>query len=743
MKSPFNPKILVWTLEGKPAPKAKVFFFNKGTDVPKSVKYVEGGTLTNEITADSSGDFPQVEFLEGDYTLKAFIPIDPKEAYPLFPEDYEFRDSWDLSGEAIPGEDITEAQVQVGSLQALREYNGDAEKVWVGNRLFIKDEYVSQTDNNGTIIISIALTGVVWRMDLTGYDTTSLDWFEADKTGATDSTAAFIAAISAIYNNGSGPAKYRLPGTLYIPNGTYLVNSEISFTCPVIMESGTRFYNNTGSQVDLKFNKGLDTNKMDLFYVDGTGLSPVVPKFPQRLPNGKVQTVSLQWYSSDYVEISWFPYEVSFVGEGTINTADMTQHTIKSVIGSGDIVFLTTAGKPPCIVKEFSCAPLGLEVQGTGSVYFGSLNITYLKTASDINRCEGAELIIGKNWTIDFDATFKFSSVHGNKTSLTISNDSGTSHTIGATGDVDFESFTWVLHDLIPTFKTEPKNFDWTGADSDDWNNYLVNGSNDFTGTSTSGDINLTSDATLENLNHTGTMMAFGHSLVLNSCKINLTSGKEVRGSALTISDSSILTDDPANGQIVSSNMRLRNSLITCPVNLYGADNMQLEMRGCRFTNQVSVSSSYTLQTLVATHNEVGLCNFIPYTIYCHGLSDAAKVSIDISENWTTDLTGQLVHSKGFAKTKPHWNGDQHFYFQPYEAIGILDIRNNTVENSPSLAANSRIHAYFVSGGDDDYQPIVNTYTNFAGAIKLDGVSSLSERRNITFDAWNTQAYEE
>ena len=77
MISPVNPKILVYDLEGKPAPKAKVFFFDQGTDVPKSVKYVEGGTLTNDITADSSGEFPQVELLIGEYTLTAFIPLDP------------------------------------------------------------------------------------------------------------------------------------------------------------------------------------------------------------------------------------------------------------------------------------------------------------------------------------------------------------------------------------------------------------------------------------------------------------------------------------------------------------------------------------------------------------------------------------------------------------------------------------------------------------------------------------------
>lgn len=741
MKSPYNPKVLLWNNDGRPSPRSKIFFFSRDTDIPKSVKYVEGGTLTNEITADSSGDFPQVELLEGDYTLRGYTPLDPKEPYPEFPLDYELRDTWDLSGEAIQGEDVTEAQVQVGSLQALREYNGDAEKVWVGNRLFIKDEYVSQTDNNGTIVVSTALTGVVWRMDLTGYDTTSLDWFGADKSGTDDSTAAFIAAISAIYANDAYSAPYKLPRKLYIPEGTYKINSDINFTCPVYMETSVRFGNTSVLPITMTFSSGLETAKGNAFDLGLPGLSPINLRFP----NGG--NVRLAWFNNSEINMDDHGSKINIIGPGKITVSGGNTRRIGTLTPGGITTIEGSSGTTIIIDKIDLQYPNNLRINGPVTVKVPVFDLSWLEDPLNITKVTGNTLYIDRDWDIPSGFNSNWSRVEGklvNGAKPVLKNTSGNTGYIGfPNADVEWDSLDCSAHDLVWTNGPVAKYLNWNGTDGSDWTAQLAYSLADFEGTSTSGDINLTSDATLENLNHTGTMMAFGHSLVINSCKINLTSGKEVRGSALTISDSSILTDDPANGQIVSSNMRLRNSLITCPVNLYGADNMQLEMRGCRFTNQVSVSSSYTLQTLVATHNEVGLCNFIPYTIYCHGLSDAAKVSIDISENWTTDLTGQLVHSKGFAKTKPHWNGDQHFYFQPYEAIGILDIRNNTVENSPSLAANSRIHAYFVSGGDDDYQPIVNTYTNFAGAIKLDGVSSLSERRNITFDAWNTQAYEE
>lgn len=649
MISPTNPKILVLNREGIPASKAKVFFFDQGTDNPKSVKYVEGGTLTNEITADDSGKFPQVELLVGEYTLKAFIPLDPKEPYPLFPEDYELLETWDLTGAEDPAHNENDSVATLPDLTALRNYDGDETKIWIGDRLFIKDVLVNQTDNNGTVIVSSALDDVVWRMDLTGYNMTSLDWFGADKSGATDSTAAILSAISAIYNSTSGQAEYRLPSTLYIPNGTYLVNSNISFTCEVYMESNVRFYNSTGSQLDLNFNKGLDTDKTDLFYFVGAGLSPVVPKFPQKLPNGKIQLVNLQWFMSDYVEISWFPYEVSFVGEGTINTADNTQHTINEIKGTGDLVLMTTAGKPSCIINKLKCAPLGLEVQGTGLVYFESLNITYLKTASDINRCSGNELVISKNWVIDFNANLNFSSVHGNKTSLTISNNSGVSKTVSATGDVDFESFTWDIHDLIPTFISEPKDFSWTNADSDDWNAYLTYGSNDFTGTTTSGDILISSDQEIIGLNHTGSFQC-SYNLELKNSKISLSSGDHVGAVNLKMTECEVTNDSPSNGDIWSGDMRLVNSYITCPVYLTNVvTNMQLEMRGCRFTNQITVNQSGTLQTLVARNNEVAKADFIPYHFTITDFPNDVGISIDVSDNWTTDLSGQLVRTKGHA----------------------------------------------------------------------------------------------
>lgn len=736
MISPFNPKILVLNREGRPAPKAKVFFFERDTDVPKSVKYVEGGTLTNEITADSSGDFPQVELLEGEYTLKGYVPLDPKEPYPEFPLDYELRDTWDLSGEAIPGEDVTEAQVQVGSLQALREYNGDAEKVWVGNRLFIKDEYVSQTDNNGTIVVSTALTGVVWRMDLTGYDMTSLDWFGADRTGATDSTAAFISAITSIYNNDGNTAPYKLPRTLYIPEGIYKINSDLNFSCPVYMETSVRFGNTSALPITMTFSAGLETAKVNAFDLGLPGLSPINLRFP----NGG--DVRLGWFNNSEINMDDHGSKINIIGPGKITLSNGNTRRIGNLETNG-ILRIDGGTGSKLYIDEITSGPSNIEILGTGFVYCETFRLSWLSLKSHLNKVKGQKLIIDEDWDIDFDVDSTWGIVEG-ETWPSVANTSGTLHTaMFYLADVIWKTMNCSVHDITWLNKSKPNDMDWTGADSDDWNNYLVYGENDFGGTTTSGDINLTSDSTLRNLNHTGTMWAFGHSLVLDSCTISLTYGKEVRASALTINDSNILTDDPANGKITSPNMRLRDSYIQCEVEMANGENLQLEMRGCRFTNQVSVEQSRTLQTLVAKNNEVGLCNFIPYTIYCYGLSNVAKVSIDVSENWTTDTTGQLVHSKGFIKTKPHWNEDLHIYFQPYEAVGILDIRNRSAENSPSLAADPRIHAYFVSGDDDDYQPIVNNYTSFAGAIWLRDVSSLSDRRNVTFDAWNTQAYEE
>lgn len=722
----------MWSFDGKPAPKSIIKFFEYHTDVPKSVRYVEGGTLTQDIVADSSGEFPQVELLVGQYTLKGFVPIDSRNPYPLFPEDYELRSTWDLNGEEDPSHDESTTIMSLADLDALRNYDGDETQVLVGNRLFIRDAYTNQTDNNGTVILSSALVNVVWRMDLTGYTETSIEWFGADRTGTSNSTAAFVSAISAIYNNSSAPAEYRLPRTLYIPDGTYTVNSGITFSCPVHMEKDVKFGNVNGSAVTFTFLADLVTYKTDAMALNLAGYSPIDLAFTA---GGKV---NLGWFSNRTIDMSKHQNPISVYGYGTINV-DGNGHIIDLVQNEGSTINISIPSAAHKLqIDNIDCYENALSITGSGFVIADTLKLSRLASPDMVNRVHGHLLIIDEDWDVSSDVDTTWSMVEG-EDYPTINNTSGTQHQVMFhMADVEWETMDAHVHDLVWVNKSEPKNMNWTGADSDDWNNYLVYGGNDFIGTSTSGDINLTSDVTLKNLNHTGTMWAFGHSLVLDSCTISLSYGKEVRATALTINDSNILTDDPSNGKITSPNMRLRDSYIQCEVAMANGENLQLEMRGCRFVNQVSVEQSRTLQTLVAKNNEVALAEFVPYVIYCNGLSTAAGLSFDISDNWTTDLSGQLVRTKGFAITTPSYESTQHFYYQTFESLGVLDIRDRS--SSTSFASNARIHPYWVSGRDDDFVSLVTPLTGNVGCVQYVGYGNFNHK-NMTFDAWNTQDY--
>ena len=735
MISPFNPRILLWSFDGKPAPKSIIKFFEYHTDVPKSVRYVEGGTLTQEIVADSSGEFAQVELLVGQYTLKGFVPIDPRNPYPLFPEDYELRSTWDLNGEEDPSHDESTTIMSLADLDALRNYDGDETQVLVANRLFIRDTYTSQTDNNGTVILSSALASVVWRMDLTGYTETSIEWFGADRTGTANSTAAFVSAISAIYNNSSAPAEYRLPRTLYIPDGVYTVNSGITFSCPVHMEKGVKFGNVNGSAVTFTFLSDLVTYKTDAMALNLAGYSPIDLAFTA---GGKV---NLGWFANRTIDMSRHQNPISVYGYGTINV-DGNGHIIDLIQNEGSTINISIPSAAHKLqIDNIDCYENALSITGNGFVIADTLKLSRLASPDMVNRVHGHLLIIDEDWDVSSDVDTTWSMVEG-EDYPTINNTSCTAHQVMFyMADVEWETMDAHVHDLVWVNKSEPKNMNWTNANSYDWRDYLVYGSNDFLGTTTSGDINLDSPSiTLKNLNHTGTMWNFGNELTLDSCTVTLGNGQSINARKLVINDSNILVDDPANGEIASNDMRLRDSFIQCAVALGHGDNMQLEMRGCHFTNQISVSTLLTLQTLVIKNNEMALAEFVPYTIYCKGLSSTAKVSIDISDNWTTDTSGQLVRTKGFAKTTPLWNATGHFYYQTFSSLGVLDIRNYFSADRESFASNAAVHPYYVSGDDDDYTTIVTPYLNYVGAIHLVNLSGF-DSKNITFDAWNTQDY--
>ena len=660
MINPTNPKILVFNKEGLPAAKAKVFFFEQGTDVPKSVEYVSGGTLTNEITSDDSGAFPEVKLLTGEYTLKSFVPLDPKEQYPLFPDDYELIDTWDLSGEPDPANNDNDAVASLADLDALRNYQGDETKVWIGNRLFLKENGTFYADNNGTIVVSNVLDNVEWRMDLTSYDMTSVDWFGADRTGTNDSTAAILAAISAIYSNSGMSARFRLPRTLYFPDGTYRINSDITFTCPVFIEKNVRFANTNVNAVNMTFQEPLETLKTNAMMIELSGYSGINLRFP----NGG--TLNLAWTgTSKTINMSDFPSKIDVIGPGTIVVdANRKIGTLKT----NGVLDLQTNSGCTLTVDEIISGSANLKVSGTGALSVKELNISWLNNKLDITKISGETLNIDENWSITSGFNSTWDVVKGIDRP-TVSNSTGNVGYVQFVGaEILWDTIDASVHDIVWVNGPDPKNLNWTLADSDDWNLQLNYSSHDFTGTTTSGDITITSDNTIKGLNHSGSFLGTG-SLVLENCKISITSGDNVGAPTFKLLNSEVVNDSPSNGTLYSGNMRLLNSYITCPVYLTSNGYMQMEMRGCRFTNQVTVNQSGTLQTLVACNNEVGKADFIPYHFTVTNFPSDVGISVDISDNWTTDLSGQLIRTRGIAVLPGSGAGPSTF-----EAYGFLDM---------------------------------------------------------------------
>lgn len=725
MISPVNPKILVYDLEGKPAPKAKVFFFDQGTDVPKSVKYVEGGTLTNDITADSSGEFPQVELLIGEYTLKAFIPLDPKEPYPLFPEDYELRSTWDLTGAPDPAHNENDSVATLSDLNALRNYNGEETKIWIDDRLYIKDVLTSQTDNNGTVIVSTALEDVVWRMDLTGYNMTSLDWFGADRTGATDSTAAFISAISSIYNNDANSVPYKLPRTLYILEGTYMINSDINFTCPVFMEKSVRFGNTSVVPVTMTFSAGLETTKVNAFDLGLPGLSPINLRFP----NGG--DVRLGWFNNSEINMDDHGSKINIIGPGKLTLSSGNTRRIGKLETNGIVEFSGAAGSKIYVDNILSG---GSNIKISGSATFrlysySDFRLSWLDDKSMLNRVNGQKLIIDEDWDIDFNVDTTWGIVEGENWPSVV-NTSGTLHTaMFYLGDVIWDTMSCSVHDITWLNKSRPSQMDWTNTDGNDWDNYLIYGSNDFSGSTTSGHIwlNKPDGITLYGLNHSGSIGNSFGALKLDTCTFNFTANCSITSVFLEIVNSKINTDDPANGNIVSQNMRLRDSTIHSRVTVANGNDLEIEMRGCHFTNQIQLlASTNTVKTIVLTNNEVALCDFLPYHHNVQGWS-TDKVSIDISGNWTTDTTGQLVHTKGWMTAAP--NADT-----TLESRGVVDFRKT--DTGGSWISNTPFYGHslvFSQGGVSG--PIVDG----TGAAVIRSITNLPVK--VVVDFWNTQDY--
>lgn len=672
MINPHNPKILVFDKKGLPAAKAKVFFYEAGTDVPKSVEYVDAGTLTNEITADDSGKFPEVKLLIGTYTLKSFVPIDPQEPYPLFPDDYEILDTWDLSGEPEPSDIDAESVISLPDITALRTYDGDEEKIWINNRLYIKDTLVTQVDNNGTIIVSSALADTVWRMDVTGYDSTSVEWFGVVRTATDDSTAAFLTAISAIYNNDSYSAPYKLPRVLYIPEGTYRVTSDINFTCPVYMEQNVRFANTSNSAITLTFSGGLDTRKNTAMNLNLPGLSPIHLRFP----NGG--DVRLAWFDASTIDMDEHGSKIDIIGPGKLTISSGNTRRIGTLQTNGIVEFSGAAGSKIYVDNIISG---GSNIKISGSATFrlysySDFRLSWLDNKSMLNRVNGQKLVIDENWDIDFDVDSTWGIVEGENWPSVV-NTSGTVHTaMFYLGDVIWDTMSCSVHDITWLNKSRPSQMDWTNSDGNDWDNYLIYGSNDFSGTTTSGDIwlNKPSGITLYGLNHSGSIGNSFGALKLDTCTFNFTVNCTITSVFLEIVNSTVNTDDPSNGNIVSQNMRLRDSRIHSRVTVANGNDLEIEMRGCHFTNQISIlATTNSVKTIVLKDNEVALCEFLPYRITVQSWS-TDKVSIDISGNWTTDTTGQLVHSKGLFTAKPGST--------TIESNGVVDFRNTLTGGS-------------------------------------------------------------
>lgn len=723
MINPKNPLVLVYNREGLPAAKAKIFFFEAGTDVPKSVQYVGAGTLTNEITSDDEGKFPEVQLLTGEYTLKAFIPLDPKNPYPLFPDDYELLDTWNLSGEPEPAVNENESVATLADLDALRNYDGDETKVWIGNRLFIRENNTNYADNNGTIIVSSALLNTTWRMDLTGYTETSVAWFGADATGTNDSTAAYLSAISAIYGNDTRTADYKLPRTLYIPEGRYHINSTITFSCPVHMEKNVRFGNISGASVYFNFLQGLETDKTDMMQLVGQGYDDIILVFPA---GGKV---NLGWFPNRSLTMSQIANPISVYGYGSI-VVDVDGHLYDLVQTEGSYISISIPSiSKKLVIDHIDVYEGDLTITGNGFVETDTFRMSYLANPNMINRVHGHLLILDEDWNVNFDVDTTWGMVEG-ENYPTVQNTSGTSHQVMFyLADVEWKTFDAHVHDIVWVNISEPSDMNWTSADSDDWNTYLNYGGHDFTGTTTSGDIflNKPDGITLYGLNHSGSMTNVFGSMKLDTCTVNFTTNSTIVAVYLEIVNSIINTDDPSNGNIVSQNMRLRDSTIHSRVSVANANDLEIEMIHCHFTNQISLlASTNSVKTIVLKENEVALCNFFPYRVSVQSWS-AERVSIDISGNWTTDTSGQLVRTRGFLTADP---GET-----TLESRGFVDFRRT--DTGGSWISNTPFYgkSFIISGGGIAPNPSVNA----SGAAIVTSAATIPVKAYAGF--WGTQSY--
>lgn len=644
MVSPYNPHNLVWT-EGKPSPHAMILFFEEGTDVPKEVKYTETSATTDRIIADESGQFPQVELFSGDYDLRAYVLIDPLNPSPVFPDDYAFHSTWTLSGPSIVINPDTPETIALNNIGELRNYDGTATNIWIGNRLFIKTTAGSLADNNGTWIVSSALDNTAWRMDLTGYDHVDVSWFGTDKTGATDATANILQAQSAITQMASQTPEKRLPSVLYLPAGTYKITSDFSLNYKVEMDKGARFYNPSGTAYTITFNDGLETENP----YPTTGTSAIVLKFSTGTWNGKPQRILTSWYNN-VIDGDDLQIPVDIKGSGQLSTNNR-KVVVNSLNITGEFILRPNATYP-IEVNEVSGSKHLLKNGGTGYVVFKRLPISYLYDTAQLERMRGELLELDEDLTLVSNTTLSFDQIIGTKNPKP-----KIQYTTGfATVDLDwkgklyFDTVEAHLHDINYKKAVKPSDLDWSDADSDDWANFFYDQSVltdsmqfDMGGLTTSGDINLQAYSyEISNLNHTGTLQAA--KLSLRHCVIALGSTKELKASAeLEIFDSSV-TGSSAGNQIKAPKISIMNSNIGANILVDGGGDIDFVMMNSNFSYRIALSTSQPLKRLIAKNNIVSNVDFIEQTPEIASLPD--NHSIDVSEN--SCLAGLANRTRGY-----------------------------------------------------------------------------------------------
>lgn len=645
MVSPYNPHNLVWT-EGKPSPHALILFYDAGTDVPKEVKYTETSATTDRIIADEAGQFSQVELLSGDYDLRAYVLIDPLNPSPVFPDDYAFHSTWTLSGPSIVINPDTPETIALNNIGELRNYDGTATNIWIGNRLFIKTTAGSLADNNGTWIVSSALDNTAWRMDLTGYDHVDVTWFGTDGTGATDATANILQAQSAIGQMASQTPEKRLPSVLYLPAGTYKITSDFSFNYKVEMDKGARFYNPGNTAYTITFNDGLETENTSPW----TGTSAIIFKFSTGTWNGKPQRVLTTWYNNSAMDGDNFAIPVDIRGSGQLSTNNR-KVVINSLYITGEFN-LRPNTTYPIEVNEVTGSKHLLKNGGTGYVVFKRLPISYLYDTAQLERMRGELLELDEDLTLTSNTTLSFDQIIGTKNPKP-----KIQYTTGfATVDLDwkgklyFDTVEAHLHDINYKKAVKPSDLDWSDADSDDWANFFYDQSVltdsmqfDMGGLTTSGDINLQAYSyEISNLNHTGTLQAA--KLSLRHCVIALGSTKELKASAeMEIFDSSV-TGSSAGNQIKAPKISIMNSNIGANILVDGGGDIDFVMMNSNFSYRIALSTSQPLKRLIAKNNIVSNVDFIEQTPVIASLPD--NHSIDVSEN--SCLAGLANRTRGY-----------------------------------------------------------------------------------------------